>query len=392
MSLLLYVHVPFCRSKCRYCAFSSQIFDAEALERYLEAVGQEARIMSGRLHSPSVATVYFGGGTPSILPAWGLERLARTILDNFKVPKGTEWTIEANPGAELDREALAMLLSMGVNRLSLGVQSFNDGELAALGRPHTGKDAMQAFEHAREAGFRNISLDLIWGLPGQKLRSYLESVKAAIVLRPDHVSTYGLTVEPGTPLAGDVAEGRGDLPEENEAASMYMRGSDLLEEHGLIQYEISNFARMGLHSRHNTGYWHGADYLGLGPAAVSTIGRLRVKNPASLEEYVQSVASGKGTQVEKLDEATKALERAMLSLRTTEGLNVDDFLAGTGRNLMTEQPRLLAGLRQNDLIRLGKGRIKLTRKGMLVSNVVLERLLFAGHADNVPNPPKEIGG
>ncbi len=276
--MLLYVHVPFCRSKCRYCAFYSEVMDMGALEVYAGALVKEMRLWSKRLSKPKVSTVYFGGGTPSLLPGWALSRIMPELNKCFVLEKTTEFTFEANPDSAVDEGYLGRLRDYGVNRLSIGVQSLSDANLTALGRPHGAGAALQAFALARRAKFANISLDFLWGLPGQRVSKWLEELKTAVKLRPEHLSCYGLTVEPDTPLEADVESGETELPEENVQGRMFILGAEYLEAEGYLQYEISNFARMGFQSRHNLGYWEGRDYLGLGPTAVSTMSGARHEN------------------------------------------------------------------------------------------------------------------
>ena len=380
--MLLYVHVPFCRSKCRYCGFHSQIFDPEALEVYQRALISEIKARAAALGRVKLTTVYFGGGTPSLIPWWSLEKIIAAIAKHFEWPSGIEASFEANPESCNDVGYLRSLAASGFNRLSLGVQSFGERDLALLGRPHDQLMALTAFDAARAAGFRNIGLDLIWGLPGQRLRLWLEQLKSAVSLKPEHLSCYGLTLEPGTWLASEVKAGRISLPDEKEQAQMFVRGANFLEENGYLQYEISNFARMGLQSRHNSGYWQGLDYLGLGPAAVSTLSGKRGENPKNLEEYARLARAGKlGQNAVGLSLEERCKERLMLGLRTAAGVSLAEFKSLSGRDLASEQPGLLAGLGKHGLARVKDGRLYLTRNGMLVSNLIIERLIFpAGQA------------
>lgn len=375
--MLLYIHVPFCRGKCRYCSFFSKPLDMAELEVFVGALVLELRHWGKKLERPTVETVYFGGGTPSLLPSWALSRIMPEIGRNFEIAPGAEWTFEANPDSALDGQYLKSLLKYGVNRLSLGVQSLSDADLAFLGRPHNAAGAVAAYSLARQAGFKNISLDFIWGLPGQRESQWLEELKLAVNLRPDHLSCYGLTVEPGTPLAEDVAAGSVTLPAENEQGRMYVHGAEFLEEQGFLQYEISNFARMGYVSRHNSGYWEGRDYLGLGPAAVSTLGGVRHENPHDVRAWAALVRAGRcGQDPEVLTNAERTREMVMLSLRTAKGLRLAAYRKATGRDFLKENETLLTALRQNELIRLSRGHLRLTKNGFLVSNVILERLSF----------------
>ncbi len=375
--MLLYIHVPFCRGKCRYCNFVSRPFDMAEVETYVASLCAEMRLWGKKLGRPKLETVYFGGGTPSLLPPWALSRLMPELRRQFDIDPAVEWTFEANPDSALDGQYLKLLLKYGVNRLSLGVQSLSDADLQFLGRPHDVAQAVTAYTLARQVGFANISLDFIWGLPGQREGHWLETLKLAVRMRPEHLSCYGLTVEEGTPLAEEVAAGGVALPGESEQGRMYVRGAEFLEEMGYLQYEVSNFARMGFVSRHNSGYWEGRDYLGLGPAAVSTLAGARFANPSDLGEWIAAVRSGKvGQGGEVLGQAEKAREMVMLSLRTAKGLRLAAYRQATGRDFIKDNEGLVTALRQNDLIRISAGHLRLTKNGFLVSNVILERLNY----------------
>lgn len=375
--MLLYIHVPFCRGKCRYCSFVSRPFDMGEVEAYTASLCAEIRLWGKKLGRPKLETIYCGGGTPSLLPPWALSRIMPELRRHFDCDATVEWTFEANPDSALDGHYLKSLQRYGVNRLSLGVQSLVDADLRFLGRPHDAAQAVAAYTLARQVGFANISLDFIWGLPGQREAAWLETLKAAVRLRPEHLSCYGLTVEEGTPLAEDVASGGVELPAEAEQGRMYVRGAEFLEEMGYLQYEVSNFARMGFVSRHNSGYWEGRDYLGLGPAAVSTLAGVRFANPGDLKEWIKGVRAGKvGQGGEVLSDAEKAREMVMLSLRTAKGLRLAAYRKRTGRDFIKDNEGLVTALRQNDLIRLSAGHLRLTKNGFLVSNVILERLSY----------------
>lgn len=375
--MLLYIHVPFCRSKCRYCAFASEVMTMDAVEAWQRAVLAEAAHWGKLLGRPALETVYMGGGTPSLLPGWAFEGLLRGIRKAFVVPKDIEFTLEANPDSASDKDLLKLWRASGVNRLSLGVQSLAERDLEMLGRPHGAAQVLTAVERVRASGFANLSIDLIWGLPGTRLKSWMDNLKAAVRLGPEHISCYGLTLEPGTPLAQASEAGTLLLPGEDEQAKMYVYGGEYLEEQGYLHYEISNFARMGYASVHNQGYWEGKEYLGLGPSAVSTIGGRRWENPKTVKDYV-ALAGRKawGWEAETLSPEIRAREVLMLALRTSKGMKLAEYNRLMGRNLVAEQGKLLAALRQKELIRIKDGSLRLTRQGMLVSNLILTRLLF----------------
>lgn len=376
--MLLYIHVPFCRAKCRYCAFYSVPLGAageDALRAYTGALVREIALWGGRLGRTEVTSVFFGGGTPSLLPPSSLGTILESVRAAFAVTPEAEISMEANPESFLAFGYAHEMAALGVNRVSLGVQSMNEHFLAALGRPHTKREAVGAYEAARTAGIPSVSLDLIWGLPGQKRRDWMRELAEAASLRPDHLSCYGLTLEEGTPFEADYNEGRLILPEEKTQAAMYVDGADYLETTGLLQYEISNFARLGFQCRHNLGYWESEDYLGLGPAAVSTLKGLRWTNPADIAAWRAAVLTGTPAQnVESLTPETRLLETVMLRLRTVRGLRLKAYRDITGRSFMGENKKLMHALHREGLIRFRGGYAQLTRQGMLVSDTILAHL------------------
>lgn len=373
--MLLYFHVPFCRRKCRYCAFHSVEARGHApLQGYVETLLREMALWADRLGPVPVSTIFFGGGTPSLLPARTVGAILDRAARHFRIEPGAEISLEANPESLLQRGQAAGLASAGINRLSMGVQSLDDTMLALLGRPHRARDAVNAYRTARNAGFTNVGLDFIWGLPGQRASQWIAQLREVLQLKPDHLSCYGLTLEPGTPLADDCDAGRLELPPEREQSIMFMRGAELLEEAGYIHYEISNFARMGFQCRHNLGYWEGEEYLGLGPSATSTLAGLRWTNPADGEEWASQIARNAIAQdAERLDTATRVLELIMLRLRTARGLRVKAYRELTGRHFLRDHRSLVHLLHKSGLIRIRDGYLRLTRNGMLVSNAILER-------------------
>ncbi len=384
--MLLYVHVPFCVRKCGYCAFHSGPFSRDAAQFYVRQVLQEMSDWGRILGRVQVESVYFGGGTPSLLEEGQIAALLQAVDAGFTLSAGAEITLEANPDSVLKDGFLSGVRGLGVNRLSLGVQSLQDDLLAMLGRPHDSGQARRAVRAAREAGFSNLSLDLIWGLPGQTPRRWLDDLRAAVELAPEHVSCYGLSLEEGTPLTRQVEEEALILPDEESGARMYLDGSEFLESSGYAHYEISSYARPGRESRHNQGYWAGDEYLGLGPAAVSTIKDRRWSNPAGLKDYAAAVAKGsERCEVEVLSARTRLQEMVMLSLRTREGLDLEKFKATTGAEFPWRHPAV-EQLRSSGLACLRAGHLQLTRKGMLVSNSVIEMvlgILDRMHADTV---------
>lgn len=378
--MLLYIHVPFCRAKCRYCAFHSvPLTSAAAMRAYTDALLLEIALWGDRLGGETaIESVFFGGGTPSLLPVKTVAAVMDRLRKAFRIAPGAEISFEANPDSVLAIGYAHEIAATGVNRLSLGVQSMDDATLAALGRPHTAREAAMAVEVARSADFASISLDLIWGLPGQRRKDWMRELAAACRLQPDHLSCYGLTLEEGTPLARAHADGLITLPPEKDQAAMYMDGTEYLENQGYLQYEISNFARMGFQCRHNLGYWEGKDYIGLGPAAVSTLNSVRWTNPCDIAEWRTMVKTGAPCPgAEQLTPKIRLLETVMLRLRTARGLRLRAYRDMTGRDFMKDNRKLVNMLHRQGLIRIRDGYLRLTRNGMLVSNAILEYVFDA---------------
>ncbi|BBD08830.1 radical SAM family heme chaperone HemW [Desulfovibrio ferrophilus] len=373
--MLLYVHVPFCRRKCTYCAFHSVIPKAGDMERYAGLLRKEAEHWGRALKRPTVTSVYLGGGTPSLLELPMLASVVSAIRRNFALKPDLEFTMEANPDSIMDMSYLYAMREMGINRLSIGVQSLHDNYLKTLGRPHTADQARGVVRLARDCGFTNISVDLIWGLPKQRLYTWMKELREVVLMRPDHLSCYGLTLEPGTPLEELSHKVDMEMAPDDDMAKMFLYGAEFLESEGYLQYEISNFARMGYTSRHNQGYWEGKNYLGLGPAAVSTIKHSRWENPHDLNDYAKAVDSGKlGRNREELDLRTRVREMVMLRLRTSKGLNLASYQKLAGVSFTKEFGPLVRALRQNELIRITGGYIRLSKAGMLVSDTILANL------------------
>ena len=392
--MLVYIHVPFCRSKCSYCAFPSAAIGrdpdkiAPLLKEYLDVLSLEIEQSSLTLGKRSVTSVFFGGGTPSLLPPALVGRVMDKLAGAFSLAEKLEVTLEANPES-LRGNAAAKYLEAGANRLSLGVQSLDDAMLRVLGRPHKAIDGINAVYAARAAGFKNLNVDLMWGLPGQGVRRWLQTLKDVIELAPDHVSSYNLTLEPGTPLEIEHENGALVLPPERDQNIMFMEGAALLESAGYLQYEISNFARMGFQCAHNIGYWEGEEYLGLGPSSTSTIGQKRWTNPASLASWKEQVQKGvDGRAVEILTPKIRILEHIMLRLRTARGLRLKAYKDLTGGDFLKDHEKLVQTLHENGLLRARNGYLSLTRSGMMVSNAVLTNIFERLEADPALNPDK----
>lgn len=375
--LLLYVHVPFCKSRCHYCTFHSQAFNQVTFAWYQKTLLKEIELWSRRLKKPRLKTVYFGGGTPSLIPPHQLDTIMKALRKNFTFQDGMEITIEANPDSAMDVSYFRALLSMGFNRLSLGIQSLSDDDLYLMGRPHSAQQAVQAFGLARQAGFHNISVDFIWGLPGQRMAGWLKSLETVVKMKPEHISAYNLTLEPNTVMGKQCTDGTYKMPTEKELGRMFIYGAEFLESRGYMHYEVSNYARMGFMSRHNNGYWAGDDYLGLGPSAVSTLGKRRFTNPRYMDEYDAAIRGAfVGEDFEELSSQDLLREMVMLSLRTTKGLDLKEFRERAGYDLIKRKEPLITALHRENLVRINRGRLMLTKNGMLASNPIIRRLIF----------------
>lgn len=440
----LYIHVPFCRSRCVYCGFYSNALtgrfesDEAQVRRYVTVLLREMELWAGRVQDRMLESVFLGGGTPSLLPPNQLKRIFKQIHCCFTLRKGVEITLEGNPESLLEPGYMYELATLGVNRLSIGAQSMNEERLRVLGRSHSLRQVEYAVSEARKAGFTNLSLDLIWGHPGQKARDWLNELRLTLQLKPEHLSCYGLSLDEGTPLARAVAKGLVSLPPENEQEAMYTQGSELLNDAGYLHYEISNYARLGYQCRHNVGYWEGREYLGLGPAASGTLGPgfllkidnggdlpceekahslevnklaacdggsasreqsgntigahalhtsrrmlpsaararwLRWTNPADLALWESGVTQGRlPAQQETLTPLNRVQELIMLRLRMARGLSLHEYRSLTGHSFMEDHGQLAQALHEKGLVKIRGGFIRLSEAGMLVSNSILQYL------------------
>ncbi|MDI1243502.1 MAG: radical SAM family heme chaperone HemW [bacterium] len=363
MAAGIYIHIPFCKSRCSYCDFATDVFrSSDAVERYVTAVRNE--IGAFRPAQIAIDTIYFGGGTPSLLSSQQLKSILVKAREVFDVSADTEITMEMNP-ATVTFESLAEFRGLGVNRASFGVQTFNERDLKLLARGHDANDARQTFRMLREAGFNNVSFDLIAGLPGQSLDDWRRNLQEAVSMEPEHLSLYLLEIHEGTPLAEQLRSGRRPLPDEELAAEMYELMIDTLEAVGYPQYEISNFAKPGFESRHNTKYWRMDPVYGFGVSAHSFDGRERYANDRDTASYVKKVASLSSAEVFR--EATNyASESAFLGLRLSEGIDIDLHRSKFAVDLAEK----VAALESNALVEVREGRVRLTRRGMLFSNEV----------------------
>jgi len=372
----IYVHVPFCRSKCQYCDFYSLTCkDDKSIETYIRAICDHIRESGPLTPGYKVDTIYFGGGTPSFLGADALATILTTIRRVFDVDPNAEITLEANPDSVSD-QLLRRVRAEGFNRISLGVQTDDDELLKKLGRPHDYAQVVNAVQRIRKAGFKNLSLDLMYGLPGQTLLNWKDTLERVITLNPDHISCYALKVEENTPLYAckDIL----NIADDDTLAEMYLAGVEILRSHGFRQYEISNFARKGLYSRHNMKYWTGGEYLGFGPAASSDFGGRRFTTIRDLQGYVNGIKTG-GSVLEEVDEVPqreRAGEYLMLRLRTISGINRYEY----EHKFLLPFDEIEAALERSRTMgyamRSEEGRWRLTPRGYLISNDIITDLLL----------------
>ena len=370
----LYIHIPFCKQKCTYCDFYSLAGREDRMDAYTQALCAHLALEAPRAAIHTVDSVYFGGGTPSCLGDARLVRILQTVRECYRLSPDTEITLEANPDSAGDVSALGRLRQAGFNRLSLGMQSACDQELRHIGRIHTASQTRAAVGAARAAGFDNLSLDLIYGLPHQTMDRWQANLTAAADLGPEHLSCYGLKVEEGTPLYARRADA--DLPDDEAQADFYLWTVEYLSQRGYEQYEISNFAKAGRRSRHNLKYWRLQEYLGFGPGAHSDFGGERFAYSRSLEDYIRGAASGALTFSEH--RAIPARERAeewvMLGLRTAEGLDSEVFEGRFRRPFAPCLPFLDRCRSCGYAVEEG-GRWHLTPRGFLVSNRIIGELI-----------------
>ena len=372
----IYIHVPFCRSKCQYCDFYSiTARDNQLLDGYLDAVCTHIKEAGPLAPDYVVDTVYFGGGTPTFFGADGMAAILTTIRKAFKVLPNAEITFEANPDSVSDR-LLRRLRSEGFNRVSLGIQCDNDEILKKLGRPHTYAQAVAAVQRIRKFGFKNLSVDLMYGLPGQDLPAWERTLQNVLKLQPEHISCYGLKVEEGTPLY-DYQE-YCNLADDDMQADMYLSAVEILRKHGYRQYEISNFCRKGNVSRHNLKYWNGDPYLGFGPNASSDFGGSRFTIVRDLKAYIEGIKKGGQVlqEVQEIASRERAGEHIMMRLRTAAGIDPKVY---ERRYLLPFAPleeHLMACKERGLATKTYDGRWHLTPSGFLVSNSIISALLL----------------
>ena len=376
----LYLHIPFCLQKCGYCAFNSQELLDNDLNDYAALLLEEMQLVPksttpGRM----LDSIYFGGGTPSLLEAEQLGRIIKEAAELFGLGQDCEITLEANPGT-VDQAQLTAFRSVGINRLSLGVQSFDDNFLDCLGRLHDADQALNAFEDARKAGFKNIGIDLMYSLPSQNIKQWQSDLKQVIRLSPEHLSIYGLTVEEGAPFFQRYPHDSPERPDEDISADMFEMADDLLTAAGYEHYEIANYARPGYRSRHNSGYWRRDGYLGLGVGAHSFFrdgNGVRISNVDTLKEYWEELAAGRLPRLDKQClTRNEAIEEYMfLGLRLADGVTLNEFEREFGCPCRSVYGTVIDEIVSLGLLLCHGNRLRLTRRGMLLSNQVFNRFL-----------------
>lgn len=370
----IYIHIPFCRQACHYCDFHFST-NLKTQDEMVNAICQEIIQRSGYV-SEKIETIYFGGGTPSLLSHEQLRKISETIKSTFDLSNLSEVTLEANP-EDLDIKKSQELKELGINRLSIGFQTFDNGKLNWMNRAHNSEDAEIAFQSAREAGFDNISIDLIYALPNAKNDQWNSDLNQIFELNPDHISLYGLTIEDKTVFGKRKKEGKlVELPED-DAAEQYLHAIEALKDQGFEHYEVSNFGKPGFHSKHNNSYWSGVSYLGVGPGAHSFNGKSRQFNVRHNARYIKATKSSNTFfEIEDLTETQRLNEQILTGLRRAQGINFEDLKAKFDVDLKTTYSQELEKFQNQDLIVLTNASIRLTTKGFLVADDIALQLFF----------------
>lgn len=373
----LYIHIPFCRQKCLYCDFPSWAGKEGQMQGYVDALTKEIRKRGTEYTDQQVVSVFFGGGTPTTLTIPMLEQLMQAVFENWNIAEDAEITTEANPGM-LDGEMAAALKKMGFNRLSMGVQAWQNRLLKELGRIHTIEVFRENFKAVREAGFTNINTDLMFALPNQTMEDWQETVKNIVAMNPEHISAYSLIIEEGTPFYDRYEKGELKPAEEELDREMYHWAVDYLAEHGYEQYEISNFAKKGRQSRHNRIYWQAEEYLGMGLGSHSYMNGERFHNIYDLQEYIRADGdvSLLKEDIERITEEDALAEFMFLGLRLTEGVSFAGFQERFGQGMKNIYGSQIEELVKDELLQEDEIGIRLTKRGVDISNYVFEKFLF----------------
>lgn len=371
----IYIHIPFCKKRCIYCDFFSTTA-SEKKNEYIKALCKEIKSRVNYLGDESIDTIYLGGGTPSQLGKQDFVNIFNTIYENYKVNPEAEITIEANPD-DLTDEYTEMLSTMPFNRLSMGIQTFNDDILSLLNRRHDARQAMEAFKRCREAGFHNISIDLMYGLPGESVGSWNRDLDIALSLTPEHISAYHLIYEEGTRLYRMREENKVSEADEDLSNLLFETLIARLKENGYEHYEISNFCRPGMHSRHNSSYWTGVKYLGCGPSAHSYDGRTRQWNVSSLDRYIEGINAGTEiSETEELDIHTRYNDFVITSIRTAWGMPLDRLKAEFGNELHDYCLKMASPHMRQGTLEIKDNALKLTHNGIFISDGIMSDMLW----------------
>ncbi len=377
MKLGLYLHFPFCISKCPYCDFNSyQLKEDNQISSYISALYQEITSYSQKLKKSNIKTIYMGGGTPTILSSVQIYNILEFCKDKFTIDKNAEITIEANPGT-LDGEKIKLLIESGINRLSLGAQSFNNLFLKKLGRIHDTQDIIDSYFLAREMGFDNINIDIMFALPDQTTEDFQATLKKAVSLKPDHLSLYNLTIKPGTEYYENYKRNTLKLPSEDEEFDMYNWAINFLKENNFEHYEIANFAHPHKRSLHNLIYWQNQPYLGIGAGAYSFIRGYRYMNYENPERYIKEIMSGKLPidHGEKLSLRKRMIETIILGLRTKDGVSYKKYKTRFGINLNDIFSKQIDKLVNLGLLKKDDCKIKLTKRGIFLANTAFREFV-----------------
>lgn len=371
----IYIHIPFCQKRCIYCDFFSTT-QSEKKSAYVDALCQELELRKDYLQGEEIETIYLGGGTPSQLSEEELKKIFTYIYKVYPVRKEAEITLEANPD-DLTPDYIEMLRKLPVNRISMGIQTFQEETLKILNRRHTARQAIEAFRHCREAGFQNISIDLMYGLPGETLASWKEDLRQAIALRPEHISAYHLIYEEGTVLWKLREQHQVSEADEDLSLSLFTTLIEELKQAGYEHYEISNFSLPGLHSRHNSSYWTGKKYLGCGPSAHSYDGVSRQWNIADLDRYMEGISIGKPRfEIEELDKFTRYNDFVITRIRTAWGMPLSHLRQEFGEELYRYCLRMSRPHQEQGMLEIADDTLRLTPQGIFISDGIMSDLLW----------------
>ena len=371
----IYIHTPFCKRRCIYCDFFSTT-QSEKKPAYVHALCQELDMRKDYLEGEDIETIYLGGGTPSQLSQEELEEIFSTLYNIYKVKDDAEITLEANPD-DLTPEYVHMLRTLPINRISMGIQTFQEETLKLLHRRHTAQQAIEAFQRCRKAGIQNISIDLMYGLPGETLDTWKEDLRQAIALRPEHISAYHLIYEEGTALWKLREQHQVEEADEDLSVTLFRTLIDELTHAGYEHYEISNFCLPGLHSRHNSSYWTGKKYLGCGTSAHSFNGSSRQWNVASLDQYIHAIQQGKlDYEIEELDIYTRYNDYVITTIRTHWGMSLSHLRSTYGEDLYRYCLRMAKPHLEQGVLEMKEGTLKLTKEGIFISDGIMSDLLW----------------